>query len=212
MIALVIGATGATGKDLVQQLINDAYFTEIRLFVRRSVVYEDPKVKVVMVDFDQLENFSDEISGDILFSCLGTTLKQAGSRENQWEIDFDIPYVFGKIAKKNKVATCVLVSSYGASPDSYVFYSRMKGTLEEALEILNFNHLIIFRPGSLIREGSDRFGEKVSIRLLNCLNAIGLFKRFRPLSTAVLAQKLVKATRQLQHKKEVVELDQIFTY
>ncbi len=212
MIALVIGATGATGKDLVQQLIKDAYFTEIRLFVRRAVPYEHPKVKIVIVDFDQLEDFSEEISGDVLFSCLGTTLKQAGSKENQWEIDFDIPYVFSKIAKRNKVPTCVLVSSYGASPDSYVFYSRMKGTLEEALEILNFNHLVIFKPGSLIREGTDRLGEKISIKLLRCLNTLGLLRKFRPLSTAVLAQKLVKASKQVQQRKEIIELDRIFTY
>ena len=212
MVALVIGATGATGKDLVQQLIKDAYFTEIRLFVRKAVACEHPKVKIVIVDFEQLEDFAEEISGHILFSCLGTTLKQAGSKENQWEIDFDIPYVFCKIAKRNSVDTCVLVSSYGASPDSYVFYSRMKGTLEEALEILNFNHLVIFKPGSLIREGTDRLGEKISVKLLKCLNGLGILKRFRPLSTAVLAQKLVKASKQVQHRKEIIELEHIFTY
>lgn len=212
MIALVIGATGATGKDLVQNLINDTYFSEIKLFVRNPITYKHPKVKVIVVDFEELGAFSDEIYGDVFFSCLGTTLKQAGSKESQWEIDFDIPYTFGKAAKANGVKTCVLVSSYGAHPNSAVFYSRMKGALEEALEALIFDRLIIFRPGSLIRSNSTRIAEQFSVNLLEFLNSCGLLKKFKPLPTHVLAEKLVKAAKEVEESKEIIELQNIFTY
>ena len=97
MKALLIGATGATGHDLTNQLLDDSNYTEVVLFVRRSTGKSHPKLKEYIVDFSKPESFSDIITGDVLFSCLGTTLKTAGSKENQWKIDFDIPVSFAEL-------------------------------------------------------------------------------------------------------------------
>jgi len=212
MKALIIGATGATGKDLVGVLLNDPAYTQVVIFVRKPIGRTHPKLKEVITDFDKQEDVAEYIKGDVLFSCLGTTLQAAGSKEKQWHIDYDIPLRFATLAKQNGVKSMVLLSAYGASADSRVFYSKMKGKLEEAMAALSFAQYIIFKPGMLLRKDTDRLGERVTLRILIVLNGVGLLKRFRPLPTAVLAEKLAKAPQVSSVGTHVVELDKVFNY
>lgn len=210
MKALIIGATGATGKDLVKVLLTDPAYTEVIAFVRRPGNATQAKLKEVVTDFDNLEDISALIQGDVLFSCLGTTLKAAGSKEKQWHIDYEIPLQFTELARRNGISTMVLLSSYGASSQSRVFYSKMKGTLEEAIDALGFNRYIIFRPGLLLRKNTDRPGEKISAAILKFLYSIGLVRKFRPMPTATLAEKMANAPKTQSMGKHLVELDEIF--
>lgn len=210
MKALVIGATGSTGEFLVDELLADTAYKSVVIFVRRSTGKKHPKLTEQIVDFSQIENYKDLIVGDIIFSCLGTTLKAAGSKENQREIDFEIPAAFARLAKENGVSSFVLLSAYGASAQSKVFYSELKGKLEDRISELNFEQYIIFRPGLLLRKGSDRLGEKIMVSVLNAVNAIGLFKKFKPLPTSLLAEKLAKAPKVLLKGTTIIELDKIF--
>ena len=212
MKALIIGATGATGKDLVNVLLNDPDYTEVVIFVRRATGMTHPKLSEVLTDFDKLEEVSDSIKGDVLFSCLGTTLKTAGSKEKQWHIDYEIPLKFAEIARKNSVPKTVLLSAYGASTASRVFYSKMKGKLEEAISTLAFDQYIIFRPGMLLRKDTDRPGERITTVVLKVLNSVGLIRKFRPLPTAILAEKLAKAPKVFTTGKHSIELDKIFGF
>jgi len=209
MKALIIGATGATGKELVDRLLEDNNYAFVSVFVRRPFGKSHPKLTEHIVDFSDVNSFQDLITGDVLFSCLGTTLKDAGSKDNQWKIDFDIPAAFAVAARKNNVNSLVLVSSYGASAKSSVFYSKMKGKLEEYIDDLNFSQYIIFRPGPLIRQNTDRLGEKISIKVIKLFNAIGLFKNVKPISTSFLADKLLKAPTVLSRGTTILELDRI---
>jgi len=211
MKALVIGATGATGKELVDKLLEDNNYSSVSIFVRRPFGKSHPKLTEHIVDFSDVNSFQDLITGDVLFSCLGTTLKDAGSRDNQWKIDFDIPAAFAVAARKNNVNSLVLISSYGASAKSSVFYSKMKGKLEEYIGNLNFPQYIVFRPGPLIRPNTDRLGEKISIKVIKFFNAIGLFKNVKPISTSFLADKLVKSPKTLSAGAAILELDRIIT-
>jgi len=212
MKALIIGATGATGKDLVNLLLQDPDYTEVVTFVRRLNGITHPKLSEILTDFDNLEEVSEAIKGDVLFSCLGTTLKAAGSKEKQLHIDYEIPSRFAEIAKRNGITKTVLLSAYGASSTSNVFYSKIKGQLEEKMESLSFNSLIIFKPGILLRKDSDRLGERLTIGILKLLNTLGLIRKFRPMPTATLAEKLAKAPKVLTAGKQVIELDKIFAF
>jgi len=212
MKALIIGATGATGKDLTHVLLQDPAYTEVVIFVRRSSGTSHPRLTEIMTDFDKLEDVADAIRGDVWFNCMGSTLKTAGSKENQWHIDYEIPLKFAEIAKRNGVPKAVVVSAFGASPRSKVFYSNMKGKLEEDVANLAFDQCIIFKPGMLLRKGTDRSGEHVFGGILKFLNRIGLMKKFRPLETSLLAEKLAKAPRVLPAGKHVISLDKIFDF
>lgn len=212
MKALIIGATGATGKDLVEILLQDPEYTEVVIFVRRTANVVHPKLQEVLTDFDKLEMVSEQIKGGIWFNCMGTTLKVAGSKDKQWHIDYEIPFKFAEIAKRNGISRAVLLSAYGASVKSKVFYSKMKGTLEEAMGKLQFDQYIIFRPGFLLRRDTDRMGELIIAGSLNLINRLGLIKKFRPLHTSILAKKMAQSPKILSNGKHVIELDKIFQF
>lgn len=195
MKAIVIGATGATGKDLVNQLLEDSAFEQVDVFVRRGMDFSYPKLKVHVVDFEDIDSWKSEVRGDVLFSLLGTTFKQAGSQEKQWRVDYDYQYEVAKAAKENGVPTMILMSSVGANPKSVFFYSRMKGALENAVKSLAFPRTIIMRPPSLIRRNTDRFGERISVSILKFFNRIGLFKGLAPMPTEVVAEGMIKTAK-----------------
>ena len=192
MEALVIGATGAVGKDLVGQLLKDDAFERVSVFVRRPLGFENPKLTVHIIDFDHPEQWQHQLQGDVLFSCLGTTIKAAGSQANQWKVDYTYQYEAAKAARENGVETYALVSSIGATPKSKIFYTRMKGELEEAVKKLGFPARFILQPPSLIRKGSDRFGEKAGVVMLKALNAIGLMRSWTPMPTEEVAAAMVR--------------------
>lgn len=212
MHALVIGATGATGKDLLKLLLDDGSFERVDIFVRRPVRLENPKLTVHVIDFDRPEKWQNLVRGDVLFSCLGTTLKAAGSKEAQWRIDHNYQYEFAKAARANHVNTCILVSALQASAKSNIFYSRMKGVLEKDTTALGFPKLIIFRPSLLLRKESDRRGEVIAAKIVKALNAIGMLRKHRPMPTALLAKAMIYTSKALYDGNYVVEGQDIRKY
>ena len=212
MKALIIGGTGATGRDLVNVLLSDPDYTHVVSFVRRSAGISHPKLTEHIIDFNELDNFAAYMHGDVWFSCLGTTLKSAGSKDQQWRIDFELPLKFAHIARRNGVSRAVLLSSFGASSSSNVYYLKIKGQLEEQIAGLMFEQYIIFRPGHLLRANTDRPVERITTGLLTFLNGLGFLKKYRAMPTATLAQKLGKAPKVLGTGVHVVELDQIFGF
>ena len=210
MKALIIGATGATGKDLVTQLLADDTYSEVHCFVRKPLTLTHPKLHAHVVDFETPEAWADLLRGDVAFSCLGTTLAAAGSKEAQWRVDYDYQYNFAKHCRNNGVPTFVLISAAGAKVPSKLFYNRMKGQLEDAVKALGFPRLLIFQPSVLVRKGSDRKGEQFGLKMIVLLNKLGLFKRYRPMPTDILAQKIRKEVATAAKGIHTFTLDEIF--
>ena len=207
--ALVIGATGAVGKDLVQQLIEDSSVERVDIFVRREVKIPSAKLVAHVVDFDHPETWADQLQGDVLFSCMGTTIKAAGSQEAQWKVDYTYQYEAAKAAKANGVPTYVLVSAIDANPKSKVFYTRMKGELDDAVQKLGFEGCFILRPPSLIRKGTDRFGEKAGIVAIRAFNAIGLMRNYTPMPTEAVAAAMIRLAKSGRKGVEIIESQEI---
>lgn len=212
MKALIIGASGATGKDLLNKLTEDSHFTEIHIFGRRELDIKNDKIFTHIVDFDQPEGWKNLVRGDVAFSCLGTTLKDAGSKEAQRKVDFEYQLNFAKAARENNVEDFVLVSAYGANPNSKIFYSKMKGELEEAIKNLHFNKLTIFNPGMLDRKDTDRTGEVLGARIIKFVNKLGCLENQKPLPTDVLAQAMINATKIKSNGFSEIKLGNIFSF
>jgi len=210
MKALIIGATGATGKDLVTQLLADDTYSQVHCFVRKPLALTHPKLHAHVVDFETPEAWADLLRGDVAFSCLGTTLAVAGSKEAQWRVDYDYQYNFAEHCRNNGVPTFVLVSAAGAKAQSKLFYNRMKGQLEDAVKALGFARLLIFQPSVLVRKGSDRKREQFGLKMIVFLNKLGLFKRYRPMPTSVLAEKMCKEVAIAPKGVHTFTLDEIF--
>ncbi|KAB1232661.1 MULTISPECIES: NAD(P)H-binding protein [Chryseobacterium] len=212
MKALVIGATGATGKDLVNQLLNDKEFDEVDIFVRKPVDIQNDKLNIHIVNFEKPDEWKDMVKGDVAFSCLGTTLKDAGSKDAQKKVDFNYQYEFAKAAKENDVEDYILVSAYGANPQSKIFYSKMKGELEEAVKQLHFNKITIFKPGMLERNNSERTGEVLGSRIIKFANKLGLLESQKPLPTDILAKAMIKSSKIKSNGYSSIKLGNIFCF
>ncbi|MDO7698665.1 MAG: NAD(P)H-binding protein [Schleiferiaceae bacterium] len=190
--ATVLGATGATGQEIVSLLLKDDAYSKVSIFVRSKPNIQHNKLMVHEVDFSKLNNYKDLINGDILFSALGTTRKEAGSLKQQYLVDYTYQYEFAQMASDNGVTHYSLVSSTGANEKSFFFYPKVKGSLEESVKKLKFKKIQIFQPPMLIRQAElMRVPEKNGIKFLKGLNKIGLLKSQKPLSVSLLAKKMI---------------------
>lgn len=211
MKAILLGATGAVGRDLVRQLLQDDRFTELYLFVRRIPEgVSSPKLRIQVLDFEQPDEWPDFPEADVLFSSLGTTLRDAGSQAAQYRVDYGYQYEVARRAAARGVPHYVLVSSWGAKPKARSFYSRMKGELEEAVQALPFRRISILRPPLLLRPGSTRSGERLTAAVLRGLSALGLLRTFRPMPTSVVA-RCMHALSTSQHSR-ILEPRDIWPY
>lgn len=206
MKTLLIGATGATGSDLLKLLLDDDEVESVDIFVRRNTGVEHPKITVHVINFEKPEEWSHLVKGDVLFSCLGTTRKDAGSKAAQWKVDYDYQYSFAKAARQNGVECYVLVSAMNASSKSLFFYSRIKGKLDEDVTNLGFPKLLIFKPPSLIRKESDRKMEKMGVKVIGFFNRLGLMKSLKPMSTDALAKKMLDDVRYHDKRSRNVQI------
>lgn len=196
MIAVVIGATGAVGRDLVSVLLKDPDYTKIITFTRRELGIQNEKLEGHIVDFDHIETWASEIRGDVLFSALGTSLKQAGSKKRQWAIDYTMQYECAKTAAENGIPSYVLVSSVGADSHSHAFYLKLKGTLEDDIKKLPFRTITILNPPSLIRKNPKRPLETFSVKVLNVMNSVGILTKMKPMKTEIVAEAMAGAGKE----------------
>jgi hypothetical protein len=200
--ALVIGATGATGQEIVSQLLENDSFNSVSIFVRKDPNITHSELKTYAIDFSKLEEYKELIKGDVLFSCLGTTLRDAGSKEKQYLVDYTYQYEFAKIASDNGVPFYSLVSSTGANENSPFFYPKIKGKLEEAVKKLPFKTIQIFQPPTLIRQKNlIRLGEKIGIKIFGFLNYFGILKSQKPLTVSNLAKVMIEQLKTKQKEK-----------
>jgi len=196
MNAIVVGATGLTGSLLLRKLLDDDTFRQVMVFLRRSTGITHPKLTEHIIDFDAPATWSDLVKGDVLFSCMGTTLKKAGSKNNQYAIDYTYQLEFAKTAHQNGVQTYILISSTGASSKSRFFYMKMKGMLEDAVKQIPFQHIHIMRPNILEGPRTERrAGEMLGLKFIKMFNTIGLLKKMKPTHVNDLANQMIELAK-----------------
>ncbi|HJW15815.1 MAG TPA: NAD(P)H-binding protein [Flavisolibacter sp.] len=210
--ALVIGATGLVGNELVHQLLADDRFGAVLVFVRRSMGISHSKLQEFIINFDEPQSWSHLVKGDVLFSALGTTLKKAGSKEAQYKIDHDYQYNFAQAAAQNQVPVYVLVSSAMASVSSRIFYTRMKGELERDIQLLPFQAIHIMQPGMLQgNRKENRPGEKVGLYVIRLLNKMGIALKQKPIPAGLVAKAMINVSFKNDKRINVYALTQVFT-
>ena len=210
--AILIGATGLVGNQLLHKILLDTTFSLVKIFVRRPTGITHEKLQEKIIDFKNIERIKKEITGDVLFSCLGTTLKQAGGKAAQYEVDYTYQYQFARFAGENGVEAYLLVSSTSANSNSMFFYSKIKGKLEDAVKKLGFKRIVILQPSVLSGERKkERFGEKIGADLVNALSKIFPFlKKYRSISGDKVASALISYYKEIgQDRIEVYKLDEI---
>jgi uncharacterized protein YbjT (DUF2867 family) len=190
--AIVLGATGLVGSQLLRLLLDDNRFRQVVILVRRSTGISHSKLREHVINFDKPEEWRHVVKGDVLFSAFGTTIQRAGSRDGQYKIDYTYQYDVAKAAAENKVPAYVLVSAAYSSPDSRVFYSRIKGELERDVAALPFQTIHILRPGMLNGDRKEsRGGESVGIVVMNILSKLPGLTNLKPIMDVQVARAMI---------------------
>ncbi|MEX3621672.1 oxidoreductase [Viridibacillus arvi] len=210
--AIVVGATGLTGKDLVKVLCESEEYAEITVIARRALNFKHPKLVVKIRQFDQLEETDFKFAHE-LYCCLGTTRKKAGSKVMFEKIDLEYPVNIASIAKKCGIPHVLVISAMGANENSKFYYNQVKGKMENNLIALELPQLSIFRPSLLLGNREEvRPTEKISGVAMNILNPIfiGPLKKYRAIPANNLAKSMYSvAIKNTKHKVRVFESEEI---
>ena len=209
--ALLFGASGLVGSHLLNQLIKDTNYSKIKLFVRSVTEIIDPKVEIIKTDFNNLQNYKEDVKGDDCFFCIGTTKKNSSDKDEYRRVELDIPKEIAKIAKLNLVNSFIFVSAIYANPNSSGDYVRFKGLVEEELKRLNFPKLALMRPSFLMGDRKEkRVGEKIGIFVFKLLSPLllGPLKKMRPINAETVAKAMIRAAKE-NLEKNIFESNEI---
>ena len=209
--ALVFGSSGLVGGHLVNQLILNSNYSKIKIFVRSKIELINPKIEIIETDFNDLEKYRNDITGDDCFFCIGTTKKNSPDKNEYKRVELELPKQVAQIAKSNLVNSFVFVSSGYADPKSSGDYLKFKGLVEEDLIRLNFPKLGIMRPSFLLGARQEkRVGEKIGIFIFKLLSPLflGPLKKMKPIHSATVAKAMIAIT-QSNHSKIIFESNEI---
>ncbi|MCB2219570.1 MAG: oxidoreductase [Bacteroidetes bacterium] len=210
--SLIAGATGLVGSELLNMLISSDSYGKILVLNRRKIGYESPKIIEHVIDYDNLSSFVPDQSIDHVFCCLGTTIKKAGTKENFRKVDHD--HVVDLAAKTNelKASKFMVISALGANAKSNIFYNRVKGEMENALQKIGLPHIFIFRPSLLMGDRKEnRPGEKTAIMVYKVINPlfIGKLKKYKGISANKVAKGMLDVALNNENTFQIFESDEI---
>lgn len=199
--ALLFGATGLVGGYCLEYLLAAETYQKVRVFGRRKVDLDHPKLEQHKVDFNQLEQVEELINGDDLYCCIGTTIKKAGSEAAFRRVDYTFAHRIAELGVKNKVNQFLLVSSVGADKDSLFFYNQVKGELEDEIKLMPYWAIHIFQPSILLGERNEnRWGESIAQKIGKFVDDLtgNLLKKYKPVEAEAVAKAMIMAAQKTQ--------------
>ena len=188
--AVLAGATGLVGGHVLDALLADDAYRDVRTLGRRILDRTHAKLTQHLVDFDQLDAHADLLAVDDVFCCLGTTIKKAGSQEAFRKVDLHYPAELARIAAAQGVKQYLMVSAMGADPNASVFYNRVKGEAEQAVQQPDFRGVYLLRPSLLLGDRNEvRLGEQIGEVVMQALRfvMIGPLRPYRAIEASDVA-------------------------
>jgi uncharacterized protein YbjT (DUF2867 family) len=210
--ALVAGASGLVGGHVLRRLLEDKEYERVTSFGRHDLPLTAKKLAQRVVDFDRVAEVGDFPRVHDVFCCLGTTIRQAGSREAFRKVDFTYVVELARVALRHRASQFLLVTALGADAGSRVFYSRVKGEVEEAVRRLQFEGIHIFRPSLLLgHRTASRPGERAAAFLSPLVSwaMVGPLRRYRPVRADAVARAMVRIAREARRGAHVYESAEI---
>ena len=191
--AVVFGGTGLVGNHLLKILINDDYYSKVKVFTRSKIEIIHHKLEIIETNFINIESLKDKISADNCFFCIGTTKKNSPQKLEYQRIELELPKKIAQICKSNRISSFVFVSSGFANPNHSGEYLRFKGLVEEELKSLSFENLGILRPSFLLGKRKQfRILETIGIYIFRLLSPffIGPLKKMKPIHANTVAKAM----------------------
>lgn len=195
-VALIAGATGLTGAYVLDLLLKDSYYANVIAVTRKPLDKTDARLRNVVVDFDKLDKWADELKADDVFCCLGTTIRQAGSQAAFRKVDYAYPLELARVTREQGAGQFLIVTALGADKSSSIFYNRVKGEVEEAIGETGFPGYHIFQPGMLLGDRKDdRAGESAGKWLLKAFDFL-IPKKYKAIEGIRVARGMVQVAKQ----------------
>jgi uncharacterized protein YbjT (DUF2867 family) len=194
MVAVIIGSSGLVGHCLLNQLCEHKTFTQIVTLVRKPSGSTHPKVKEIVVDFDDLEASKEFLKGDVVFSCLGTSKSKSKDRGNYYKIDYEYPVKIAWIAAENKVSQFHIISAVGAKEKSSNSYLKIKGETEINISVIKFDSTHFYRPSTVEGKGRDTSAvDQLGVFAKKMVNPflLGSAKKYRTIEATDLAKTMI---------------------
>jgi uncharacterized protein YbjT (DUF2867 family) len=191
--AILAGATGLIGNQLLNNLLESNYYESIVILVRKEMPLQSPKLIQVIVDYNDLQSIAENLKCDDVFCCLGTTIKKAGYQEEFYKVDYQYCLNLAIETYKNGASNFYLISSLGANANSKIFYNSVKGKLENAIKNIGFNSLYIFRPSILLGNRNEfRLGEKIMQMIMKPIAKlmVGSIKKYAAIESKQVAKAM----------------------
>ena len=199
--AVLVGASGLIGSNLLTILLQDNFYDKVLVLVRKELPIHHSKLEQLITDFDQLNSYGSAINGEALFCCLGSTKAKTPDLKEYSKVDHDYPLQLAKIAFKNGMKQFHLVSSIGANAFSSNFYTKMKGQTESDIKKVRLNCLHIYQPSVLEGDRNEkRTSEKQILRFMKFIDPllISIFKKYRSIPAPTVAMAMYnQSTKQM---------------
>lgn len=198
MRALILGATGLVGSRVLDLMLRDPEVDTVNILGRRSCGVEHQKIVEYITPLEKMEKYPEAFSVDVIFCCLGTTIKKAGSKDAFYKIDFELPMKAGVEAKRFGVDRFVLVSALGASSSSSIFYNKVKGELEDSLSKLEIENLFTVRPSLIVgKRDEERPAEALAMIGFKLLDPLffGPLKKYAGSKVVEIAKLMVSLSK-----------------
>ena len=208
MNIVIAGATGLVGGLALSEMLTKENF-EITTLTRREL-NTDPPHNNVVIDWNSWTG--QELIGEVFICCLGTTIKEAGSKENFKKVDYEYVKLFAQSAKRSQAHKFIFISANGADPESSIFYNQIKGETETMLQSLDFPSLAILRPSLLI---GDREQERPMEQLAQDIAPYfdfllrGPLKKYQTISASTVAHVITSLCTSSWNGLKIVESDEM---
>lgn len=210
--AFIAGSTGLIGNQLLQLLLDDSFYSEVKAISRNPLTINHPKLKNIVMDVDGLAQHANQLQADDVFCCLGTTIRKAGSKDAFRKIDYEYPLTLAKILKELGAKHYSLITALGADKNTSVFYNRVKGEVEDAISQIDFQSYHVFRPSLLMGPRSEtRSGEeagKVFFKLFGFLIPL----KYKGIESIKVARAMLHFAKQNQSGKFIHESKELQQY
>lgn len=197
MRVIIAGSSGLIGSELLRLLLENENITSVLALVRKVQPIQHPKLEQLKLNFDSLYEYRNNIHGDAIYCCLGTTQKKTPDRIEYRKIDHDYPVILAEIAAENKIEQYHFISALGANKKSSAFYNRLKGETEEDISRLSIPSIHIYQPSLLSGNRPEkRVLERISIAAMKFINPLltGSLKKYRSIEATAVATAIIKQT------------------
>ncbi|MFC3884363.1 oxidoreductase [Bacillus songklensis] len=211
--AVLLGATGLVGRELLSLLLQSNVYSQVTILVRNKLLIQHEKLRQVEINFDELHKYEDEFNVDDVFCCLGTTMKKAKTKANFLKVDYEYPLAAAKLAEKKRARNFLTITAIGADLRSPIFYNKVKGQTEEDICNLYIRSTHFFRPSLLLGQRSEfRLGEKIGEYVLKSISLclIGKWRKFKPIKAENVAKAMLEAALEERSGVHVHESDVIY--